>query len=226
MRALLVMTLCAACDINHDTAEGYCPSWLPAEILSPRLTVTEGGTTSFVLSTRPFSNSEGVSVMLDTANHAIATMAPLGFVIYSAHPTSPMLEISGVDDNVAAGDRYTSIDFVFDDCGAGGPEWADITVVDRQSLNVLASEWNLFGSMQGGSMQTFEVVLTQPPPSPVTVTVVGGAFGVTPSSLVFDATTYGVAQTVTVLAGNATSGQILLVPDSGIATRTVQVSSF
>jgi hypothetical protein len=84
---------------------------------------------------------------------------------------------------------------------------------------VIASEWNLVGSTQA-----FDVMLTQPPPSPVTVTVVGGAFGVTPSSLVFDATNYGVAQTVTVLAGNATSGQILLMPDRGLVARLVQVS--
>jgi hypothetical protein len=70
--------------------------------------VTEGGATSFVLSTRPFSNSEGVSVMIGTADSSIATMTPLGFVIHSAHPTSPLLQISGVDDGVAAGDRYTA----------------------------------------------------------------------------------------------------------------------
>jgi hypothetical protein len=225
MRALLVLTLCAACSDDSLPPEGYCPSWLPKPIAGPRLTVTEGGTTSFVLSTTPFSNSEGVTVMLGTVNPAVATMAPLGFVLQSAYPTSPMLEAFGVDDGVASGDRHTAIDFVFDDCGASGATWADITVVDRQSLNVIASEWNLNTSMQGGSMQAFEVVLTQPPPSPVTVMVVpSGGFGVKPTSLVFDSTTYGVAQNVTVLAGSATSGEVRLVPDGGITMRTVLVS--
>jgi hypothetical protein len=220
MRALLMMTLCAACDAPDSCpAEGYCPSWLPTLIRGPVLTVTEGGTTSFVLSTSPFNNSEGVSVMIDTANPAIATMTPRGFGIHSYDPTSPMLEIYGVDDGMAAGDRRTSIEAEFDDCGGGDPgTWAGIVVVDRQSPNVLASVWNVYGPINA-----FEVVLTQPPPSPVTVTVEpSSGLTVAPTSLAFDATTYGVPQSVTV-AGSA-NGQIGLVPDGGMTMRTVLVS--
>jgi hypothetical protein len=220
MRALLVLTVCAACADNSDSSEGYCPTWLPAPYSGPRLTVTEGGATGFMLSTSPFNSSETVSVMIATADPAIATMTPRGFGIGSADPTSPLLEIYGVADGLATGDRRTAIVAVFDDCGGGDPgAWANVVVVDRDSPNVIASEWNLYGSMNA-----FDVGLTQPPPSPVTVTVMASSgLAVTPSSLVFDATTYGVAQNVTV-TGSANSGQIALVPDGGLPSRTVLVS--
>jgi hypothetical protein len=218
MRALLLVMVVTACAQDDDSSEGYCPLWLPAP-RTAEITVTEGSSTSFTLSTTPFDNSEGVSVMIGTADPSIATMSPRGFGVRSTDPTSPMLEIFGVEDMVAAGDRFTTIQAEFDDCGGGDPgTWANVVVVDRQSPNVLASAWSLFDSMTG-----FDVVLAQPPPSPVTV-MLNPSAGLTtnPTSLVFDATTYGVAQSVTV--DGATSGQIDLHPDGGIRMRTVLVS--
>lgn len=220
MRALLVVTLCVACTDNSDPSEGYCPLWLPTLIPVPVLNVTEGGTTSFVLSTTPFASNEAVGVMIAALDPAVATMTPRYFSIPTSYPTSPLLAVYGVDDGSAAGDRTARIDAEFDDCGGGDPgAWANIVVVDRQSQNVLASVWNLYGSIGA-----FEVVLSQPPASPVTVTVMPSAgLSVTPTSLVFDVTTYGVAQNVSV-EGTATTGQINLMPDSGIPMRTVLVS--
>ena len=214
-----VVILCAACTDTSDSSEGYCPSWLPRPVIGPPLTVTEGGSTSFVLATAPFDQTEAVSVMIATGNTTIATMTPRGFVVFHQTAQSPVLEIFGVDDGAAAGDRHTALVAAFDDCGGGDPGgWGTIVVVDRQSPSVIASEWDLVGPLDA-----FDVTLTQPPASPVTVMVTASAgLTATPASLVFDSTSYGIAQSVHV-AGSA-SGQIQLDPDGGLATRTVLVS--
>jgi hypothetical protein len=214
--------LSCACVLGCADTGGSGPDNCAGTFHSIPLTVTEGDITSFVLTPTLAPSDKLVHVsMIEAADPSMAVLDTAGFTIHDPPWTSPPILVRGIDDGVAASDRSTIVFGQHDDCG-DSIDFASVTVVDRQSQNVLASDWNI----RSGPSGSFDVVLTQPPPAPVTVTVVPSTSGIgaTPTSLAFDATSYGVAQRVAFTTASNTTGVIQLVPDSGIAARNVRVS--
>jgi hypothetical protein len=216
VRFSIPLFYCACLLACSDTGEPYADN-CTGTFRSMPLTVTEGDITSFVLTPLLAPTDKLVDVsMIGTNDPTVAVLDTAGFTIANPPWTSPPIAVRGVDDGVAAGDRSTLVQGMHGDCG-DSIDFARVTVVDRQSQNVLASNWNL--RFAPGS---FDVVLAQPPSAPVTVTLLpSSGIGTTPRSLTFDATSYGIAQRVAFTA--AMNGNILLMPDGGIASRSVEV---
>ncbi|MDB4959908.1 MAG: hypothetical protein JWO36_7477 [Myxococcales bacterium] len=138
-----------------------------------------------------------------------------------------VMTIYGVDDSQPdpGGERKTSIKGMIDNDSTMQSGGADVYVIDIQSQNAIASNWNI--TMAPSSTTTFGVQLTQPPTAPVTVTlsfVTNPVIDVAPTSLVFGVADYNVLQPVTVTSHAVGTTPIELSPTNNITPRVVVVS--
>ncbi|MGE5187036.1 MAG: hypothetical protein ACM31C_33525 [Acidobacteriota bacterium] len=214
-RALVVAMALAAC--SDRSPEPVYP-----DISFPGVTVTEGGSTTFPLrlDVVPGSLSSKIGGVLWTEDPNVAVVMPEGFEV---SPTNypAMMTVYGVDDMAPAGNRRTGFNgFVGDNTTTSG---GGVEVVDKDSLNVIASTWYII--MPPSATATFDVQLTQAPPTDMTLTLANTqtfAVGIAPSMMVFTPTDYGVAQTVMVTSATA-SGAASLELSCAICERNARI---
>lgn len=195
------------------------------DLTFPAVTVTEGGSTTFQLwlDLSPGSLSHQIGGAFESLDPRVAMVMPAGFEV-SPTDYPAVMTVYGVDDMKPAGNRSTAFDgWVCDNTPTSG---GNVEVVDTGTLNVVASSWYLV--VPPSATATFDVQLTQAPPSDTTVTLANiktCAVALTPSTLVFSPATYNAPQTVTVTAGAPCTAWVQLSATNGIAAQTVIVSS-
>ena len=113
--------------------------------------------------------------------------------------------ITGVDNDVDAADKAVTVSGTVSATGVTGPPNLTLTLEDDDAAGVTVSKTALTVTEQDAAGDSYTVVLDTEPTANVTVTV-GGHAGtdVTPSpaSLIFTASNWETARTVTVTAGN------------------------
>ena len=218
---LLACVILAACWADEPD---ICPPDTP-DFRPFNLTVTEGSSTVFPLYAVPGPLPDAsVSGQIDTEDHSIATLSAKVFE-WSSTDYPPKLTAFGVDDGVAdSGARMTTLGGVVLDCGGGSI--GEMHVVDRESLQVLASPWEL--ELTPGTTAPLTVALTQAPPADVSVMLepASGAMAtVAPTSFVLGSDNWstGVVATVTAIGSGHTAIAIDPGSDSGLATYYVAV---
>jgi len=104
----------------------------------------------------------------------------------------------------------------------------DVTVIDEDVLNILATPANLGTLVEGGSGRTLQVRLTQQPSGALTIALAaapGDAVTLTPPTLDFDPATWSMPRTVTVAApddADVNDEQVTItLSAAGLASRTV-----
>ncbi len=204
------------------------PSITTADIVFPKIvTVTEGGSTAFRVGVAPVPISE-LGGVVNTADSSVASVTPDQFVA-SASADPVMMTLYGTDDMMPdALNRGTTFTGHMDgdDAQSGG---GLALVVDKDSLNVIADPWWVI--MTSASTATFDVRLTQPPSSSMTVTLELGSDSTSstiitfePTTLVFGPTDYNVPQSVTVTSGSLSgTASIGLRPPSPVLPQGVFV---
>ena len=175
----------------------------------PTFTVTTeaGGTVTYAakLTSQPTAT---VTVTLTSSVPAEGTVAPAMLVFTPANwMTAQTVIVTGVDDVTDDGDQAFTL--TIPALGSGDAAYAAIdpadvvfTNRDNECCVIQVSVTNLPNTLEaGGGPQTFTVVLTTAPTAPVTVPIVSSLVTegtVDKAALVFDATNFNVAQTVTV----------------------------
>lgn len=214
---------------SFGCSDSDCPCPVFPHIVFPKtVVVTEGGSTTFALSLDEAPTSQ-LNGFLNTLDQSVAVVMPSKFEM---SPTNypALMTLYGVDDMAPnPSNRSTSFEgrFALDDAVYGGGK---AQVVDNQSLNVIATNWNI--TLMPSSSTTFGVELTQPPAASTTITLVLGANGtnasliaVSPGTLVFGPADYNIAQTVTVTSDMETGAtQIELSPSNGVPAQEVLVT--
>jgi hypothetical protein len=215
-----VVWACACCGAAPD----ICPPDTP-DFRVTRVTVTEGSATTFPLyASGPLPNGS-VSGQINTGDQTIATLSGAAFA-WSLSNYPPTFTAFGVDDQVADGSaRMTGLYGVVLDCG-GGPSFGEVFVVDRESLQVSASPWEIETSVGVSSVLTIQ--LTQAPPADVSVVLVSAessVANVAPTSFMLGSDNWNSGVTTTVMAVGSGHTAIAVVPgsDSGLATYNVAV---
>lgn len=213
--------------LGCSDSECPCPVF-PHIIFPTTVVVSEGGSTTFALWLDQPPTSE-LNGFLNTVDQTVAVVMPSKFEV---SPTNypALVTVYGVEDMTPnPSNRTTSFEgrFALDDAVYGGGK---VQVVDKQSLNVIATNWNI--TMTPSSITTFGVELTQPPAVSTTITLGLGAnntnpnlIGVSPQTLVFGPADYNMPQTVTVMSFAQTgTTQIELSPSNGILSQEVLVT--
>ncbi|HEY1812306.1 MAG TPA: hypothetical protein VGG74_08100 [Kofleriaceae bacterium] len=221
MRAIAVAaTLALACNSAPD--DDGCPINAPG-FSSVRVTVTEGGSTSFPIYSTPWPPDlyAGFMIGLDFTDASIASWTPGGGAFQQMSP-APIMTVMGLDDGSAnASDRIAHVGGAILDCGAS--TIGVVYVVDRDSLNLNASPWALH--LAAGSSATLLLTLTQAPPADVTVAI-GSASNasVDPASVMLGSATWNVGVPITVTATATGHGNgLTLDAGSAIASQYVAI---
>ncbi len=159
-----------------------------------RLSVDEGGTTSFAVNL-VFAPAADTTVTVTSAAPGVATAAPTTLVFTPANFATPQpVTVLGTQDADAA-DAATTLSVASAGLTAVG---VDVAVRDDDRL-ALAAEPAAVALVEGGT-GTLSVRLTAAPPANVTIQIASsdaGAVSVAPSSLSFTPANFATPQTVT-----------------------------
>ena len=170
------------------------------------LTVTEAGsstTFTIVLTSQPIGD---VSVPLAASNPAEATVSPVSLTFTAATwNIAQAVTVTGVDDAVDDGDVGSAVNIgptTSSDANYNGlsPSAVGVTTTDDDMAGVTVSGGPLTVT-EAGSSTTFTIVLTSQPIGDVSVPLAASnpaEAAVSPASLTFTATTWNIAQAVTV----------------------------
>jgi hypothetical protein len=197
MRAVAICVLAFACNGDDDPYNRYPPNAPGFDGFS--ITVTEGSSTSFPVYSAPWppTISAGFMIGVDFPDMSIVNMSPGGGG-WGPASAPPIITVTGIDDGSAeTADRNVSVGGAVLDCGS--LDVGSVHVVDRESLQINASPWELYLAV--GSSATLTIALTQAPGSDVTVAI-GSSSNVTidPQTVTLDATNWSIGAPVTVTA--------------------------
>ena len=172
------------------------------------LVVTEAAgpsaTFTVVLTSQPTGD---VTVPLASSNIAEATVSPASLTFTATTwNVAQTVTVTGVDDAIDDGDVVSSVTIgatTSSDANYNGltPPAVGVTTTDDDTAGITVSGGPLVVTEAAGPSATFTVVLTSQPTDDVTVPLASSNIAeatVSPASLTFTATTWNVAQTVTV----------------------------
>lgn len=190
----------------HLTASGYTDGAMNLTIKSTNvqtllvapniITVTQGKTDVFTV--RPaFAPAGTMTVAITSSKPTQATASPATLTFTAANYKTPQpITVSGLK---YAGTLDASVDLTLETPGLP-PTPVSVTVVNTNVQNISLSPSSVALS-ETGSPGTVGVTLTQPPASPLTVTVTSGnpaAATATPATLIFTTANYATPQNVTI----------------------------
>ncbi len=203
--ALLMAVVFSGCSDDQKPQDVYIPELnFPGEV-----TVTEGDSSTFVLSTADFSHGNAAGVFI-SKNPAV-TATPSNFDLSPSTP-SLMVTVTAAADSNSTNERAAMTVWISGSVGSPG---MSIQVVDTDAQNVIADPWTLM--LSPSTVGTFAVRMTQQPTSTVTVTLsnLSGAAIVTtmPSTLTFTPSNYNTPQICTVAASGIGQEAIMLTPN-------------
>lgn len=216
-----VLALIGCSDDTH--IDNQCPSDSPTIKFPGPLTVTEGGTTMFLLEFASGPPAREFTGILTPEDTTAAQTIPRSF---RSSPTEYPIPVTvrGVDDaRPEPLNRSTRLSGVIGDCGSD--EGNAIFIIGKDVQNVIASNWNI--RMLPASTETFAVQLTQAPTATVTVTINVAPQGIIqamPTSLSLGPSDFNVDHTVTVTSSGEGGAYVGLHPDNGLQAQAVGVT--
>ncbi len=171
-------------------------------------TTEAGGTDTInvVLDTQPTSN---VTIAVSSSDTSEGTVAPVSLIFTSSNwSTAQTVTVTGVDDNLADGDKSYNIVLaaaVSTDTNYHGIDPADVSVTntdnDTVGVTLSTSAVTVTEASGNSNTDTYTVVLNTRPTGTVTVTPTSSNSGVatvSPASLTFTSANWNTAQPVTV----------------------------
>ena len=186
-------------------------------------TTEAGGTDTInvVLNTEPL---EGVRIAVSSSDISEGTVDKSSLVFTAANwDTVQTVTVTGVDDNLADGDKSYNIVLaaaVSTDTNYHGKDPADVSVTntdDDAGVTLSKTSVTVTEASGGSNTNTYTVVLDAQPSGTVTVTPTSGDTSVarvSPASLTFNTTNWSTAQTITVTGIN----------DSTVADRSTTIT--
>ncbi len=212
---MVVNLVLAACG-----GEESPPTYIPMLDYPSKLTVTEGESTTFVLSTTDFSQGDARG-MFYLMNDALAVM-PATFDLSPSSSSAPITISAAMDAN-AINERDTLTLYIYGAIGGDSPTMP-VSVIDVNLPNVVVSEWNL--TMPPSDTALISVRLTQPPSVSSIITLQSNnrdVVSVEPTTMMFAAANYDVPQTLTVTSNARGMASITLASEMPAAEVYVSV---
>jgi hypothetical protein len=204
---------CAALALFTTLGSGGCGDdptpqdvYIPKLIFPGEVTVTEGGSTTFMLSTADFSHGDASGVFV--SRNPLVTATPTRFDLTPSAPSLMVTVTAGADSN-STNERAVMTPWIPGSVGSPGMQ---IQVADTNAENVVADPWTL--TLPVSTVGTFAVRMTQQPSSTVTVMLSGIAIAtITPTTMTFTASNYDMPQICMVSASSTGQEAIALTSD-------------
>ena len=207
---LIVCFAVGACD-----GSGPDPVYIPSLVYPQKLMVTEGASTTFVLSSSDFSHGHAAG-MFFTYNDMLAA-TPSKFDLSPSSSSATITMTAAIDADSLNEDVAMDL-YIYGAIGGESPVMR-MVILDTNRPNVIASNWNI--TMSPASTTAVSVQLTQPAGAPLTVTLQSsdpGVANLAPTTMVFGAADYNMPQTATVTSLGTGTTSITLSSSSLYAT--------
>lgn len=200
--ALLASIIMGACG-GPDTTDVYVPELA----FPPTLTITEGGSTTFVLSTSDFSHGDARGQFISMNPNV--TTCPARFDLSPSAPSEAVTVTAAADSDATNEKEPLYVDIP----GSVGSPAMQVLVLDTNAENVIADAWTITLSPSGAA--NVGVRLSQPPSATTMLNLRSSnsaIASVAPSSMSFGTSDYNIAQTFVVTANATGMASIDLAP--------------